>query len=67
MFRERFVAAARLARAEHSFADQKRQRGDCSFWSANERSARASRAAADSRKICHTLETIGGGRAAFGR
>ncbi len=53
MFRERFVAAARLARAERAFADQKRQNHACSFWSANARSARASRAAAGSRKICH--------------
>ncbi len=43
MFRERLVAAARLARAERSFADQKRQSGAWSFWSANERSARATR------------------------
>ncbi len=50
------AAAARLARAERSFDHQKRQRDAWSFWSANERSARASRAAATnlSRNIGHT-------------
>ncbi len=70
MVRERFVAAARLARAERSFEHQKRHCSAWSFWSANERSARASRAAAGSRNICHaplSLSPKGEGRKDSGK